>query len=242
MPRAVRMLFVIVAIAGLLALPAGAEESAGCTDPLTNELVLTEQATWIHQAETKAGNLGALGATGLPSWNTTAPTASVQSGAGGGYLAVFPGSVDASQAENTGLTVQGSFAGCVDTMLLDLYAAMPTNRTGTAGTLDERALTGVVGLTVDGEKIINGGVIDFKTVPNPGGQATYLLRLAITELHAALADYGLDPAAEHTIRLNVVPQKANTGNTVFVYDTTEVPAGITFNGTVSENYSLLPAF
>ena len=242
MSRAVRLLLVPLAIAALLAAPVGAEEGATCVDPLTNQLVLTEQATWFHPAETKVGNLGASGATGYPSWDTTKPEASVQSGAGGGYLGNSASYLDPTVKKETGLTVQGTFAGCLDTMLVDLYSAQPTNKTGTSGSLAESALTVVVTMTVDGQEVLSNAEVETKQVANPTGQATYLSRLAITSIHSALVDYQLDPTAEHTIEVTFAPRYINTDNSVFVYDTSEVPAGITFNGVPTENYAVLAAY
>ena len=242
MTRAVRLLLVPLAVAALLGSPAGAEV-VGCTDTETNTLVLTQEQTYIHQAETKAGNLAALGLpTAFPSWDTTAPTTSVQGGAGGGYLGNSASYLDPTLAEQTGLTVEGAFNGCLDTMLLNLYAIMPTNRTGTAGDLSENALTGVIALTVDGEKVVEGMEIETNSVPNPDGDATYFVRFGIQNLHAALVSYDIDPTVEHTIRLNVAPRYVNTDNAIFVYDTTEVPAGILFNGVPDENYPMLDAW
>ncbi len=242
--RAVRLVIVALAVAGLLALPAGAQETAAstCVDSLTNSLVLTEQATWIHQAQTKAGNLGAFGATAYPSWNTTKPAASVTTGAGGGYLGNSASFLEPSVKEQTGLTMQGAFSGCLDTMLFDLYVIRPTNRTGTSGSLAENPLTAMVTLTIDGKEITSGLEVQTKQIVNPNGQATYLSRFAMTNLHAALVDFGVDPAAEHTIKITVAPRYINTDNTIFVYDTSEVPSGITFNGVPNENYAILPAF
>lgn len=242
MTRAVRLALVPIAVVALLAVPVGAEEPVGCVDPLTSELVLTEQKTYIHQAETKAGNLGALGVTGLPSWDTTAPTTSVQGGAGGGYLANSANFADPTLAEETGLTVKGAFSGCLDTMLLDLYAFLPTNRTSTSGSTEESPLTVVVNMTVDGEALLSAVEIETTTVPNEGGDATYLARFGISDIHAALVSYGLDPAADHTIEVTAAPRYVNTDNALFVYDTTEVPAGITFNGVPTADYPLITAY
>lgn len=242
MTRLARLLLVPLAVFALLGTPASAE-IVGCTDTETNTLVLTQEQTYLHQAETKAGNLGALGVPhGLPSWNTTAPTTSVQGGAGGGYLANSASYLDPTVKEQTGLTVEGKFNGCLDTMLVNLYAIMPTNRTGTSGSLEESALTAMITLTVDGQNIVEGVEIETNSVANPDGDATYLQRFGISELHNALVDFGVDPTAEHTIRLTVAPRYINTDNAIFVYDTTEVPAGILFNGTPDANYPLIAAF
>jgi hypothetical protein len=241
MRRAHQLLLVPLAVVALLAGPVSAETD-GCTDPETGEMVLSEEAAWIHQAETKAGNLAGFGVTSFPTWDAEEPTTSVQGGAGGGYLANFAAFVDPTLAEQTGLTVEGTFSGCLDTMLLDLYAFLPTNRTGTSGNLEEADFTGLFSLTVDGEAILPPFEIDTNTVPNEAGSATYLIRVAITELHATMVDFGIDPTAEHTIRLNVASRYANTDNALFVYDTTEVPAGIVFNGAPTEDYPVLAAW
>lgn len=243
MIRAARLFLVPLAVAALLAGPAGAETAtSACVDPLTNQLVLTQEQTYLHQAETKAGNIAALGAGSFPSWNTTAPAASVRGGAGGGYAGNSASYLAPEVAEQTGLTVQGAFNGCLDTMLVNLYAAMPTNRTGTSGSLAESSLTAVVHLTIDGQKVVDGVEVKTHSVPNPTGQATYLQRFSIVGLHAAMQDFALDPAANHTIRFTVAPRYLNTDNAVFVYDTTEVPAGFLFNGTPDENYPQVAAF
>jgi hypothetical protein len=242
MPRTLRLALVPLALTALLVSPLGADEAAPCADAETGELVLTPQQTYIHQAQTKAGNLAALGATDFPSWNTTAPTQSVQQGAGGGYAGnfalVFTGQDDAV----AGLTLEGTFAGCVDTMLVELYAFLPTNRTGTSGKLNESPLVVYTSLEIDGETLLLNSQVETKTVPNTKGSATYRSRYAFTNIHEALLDFGLDPAAEHTIRVNATPRFANTNNAVFVYDTTEVPSGILFNGTLDATYTEVTAF
>src|SRR5687768_7842927 len=68
------------------------------------------QQVWFHQGQTKAGNLGATGQTAYPSWNTTKPTASVTSGAGGGYLTNgAQWQMQGTKNEATGATFVGSF-------------------------------------------------------------------------------------------------------------------------------------
>jgi hypothetical protein len=79
------------------------------------------------------------------------------------------------------------------------------------------------------------------TIPNPDGDATYRLRFAYTGIHVAMERGGLEPGGEHEIRFNVVPRYANTSNALFVYDTTEVPAGILFNGVPDDSYAVLTA-
>jgi hypothetical protein len=238
MPRLLR-----AAVAALLllvlAVPAvGAEQAPPCTDAETGELVLTEQEAWLHPAETKAGNLGAIGATDFPSWDGEAPTESVQQGAGGGYAANSANfAANEPDAETLiGFTAEGLSSGCLDTLLIDLYAFLPTNRTGTSGELKEADFTGIVTLEADGKTLMFPQEVDFATVANPGGNATYRLRVSVSNLHDRLLRAKLDPEGDRTLRLNIQPRYLNTDNVVFVYDTTEVPAGLTFNGVADDSY------
>lgn len=239
MSRALRLLLCL-ALMTTMAAPASAADD--CTDPETGELILAEQQVYLHQAETKAGNLGAFDLTGFPGWDSEAPTQSVQQGAGAGYLAVFASFQTGDHHQETGLTLEGTFAGCLDTMLFELYAFLPTNRTGISGDLSESPFNGVVTLDVDGVRLGIGAEVEMKTVPNEGGDATYRLRFAYTAIHRAMTQMGLDPAADHELRFNVVPRYANTNHALFVYDTTEVPAGILFNGQPDDTYTAVPVW
>ena len=239
MSRALRALLCL-ALAMVFAVPATAAD-AGCTDPTTGALVLTQQQTYIRQAQTKAGNLGAVGATDFPTWSETAPAQSVQQGAGGGYAAPYGAAFAEDHYDKAGLTLEGTFNGCLDTMLFELYAFLPTNRTGTSGSGAESPFNGVVQLDVDGKQISIPSDVEMATTPNPKGSATYRLRFAYTGIHLAMTRAGLDPAAEHQVRFNVVPRYLNTSNALFVYDTTEVPAGILFNGAPDATYAAVVA-
>jgi hypothetical protein len=230
-----------LAIVALIVPPAGASDGA-CTDPETGELLLAEQQVYLHQAETKVGNLGALGATGFPTWSADEPAGSVTEGAGGGYLVNSQYFVSNENPEHFGLTVEGAFSGCLDTMLVELYAFLPTNRTGTSGSLEETAFTGILQLEVDGELVAWPSELELATVENPHGDATYQLRFAYTDIHQALQDAGVEPGGDHHLRLNVNARYINTEHAVFVFDTTEVPAGILFNGVPDESYPTLSAY
>ena len=222
-----------------VALPGSAEAADPCVDPVTGQPKFSTQQTYIHQAATKAGNLAATGQTGFPSWNTTAPSQSVQQGAGAGYLGFFALAFAGQDDSTLGATFIGNFSGCLDTMLVTLYAILPTNRTGTAGDLSESPLNVYTNLRIDGTTIVAPTEIETKTIANTGGQATYRVRYAFSGLNAALLANNLDPLANHSIRLNATPRFANTSNAIFVYDTTEVPAGILFNGAVDDTYTVI---
>lgn len=237
MTRVLRSLLLPAMLVAMLGLPAGADEHPPCRDAETGELVLTEQQVWLHQAETKAGNLAALDLTQYPTWSEEAPTASVTDGAGGGYYAGFLHSQAAAAPDDlAGLTVIGESAGCLDTMLVELYAFLPTNRASINTPGEEMPLTANIKLTVDGRELLWPAQLDLNTDANPHGDATYRLRFAITNLHASLTRNGFDPEGTRELRLNINPQFVNTDHTLFVYDTVEVPATIRFNGEVDDDH------
>jgi hypothetical protein len=242
MTRRARQLIAPVAVLALLGAPAGAETDDPCVDPETEELILEEQQVYIHQASTKAGNIAALGLDSFPTWSEDEPTQSVQEGAGAGYLANSFHFVTEANDELFGLTLEGEFSGCLDTMLVELYAFLPTNRTGTAGDLEERPFNGIVTLDIDGSRVFWPAEAEMETVPNPAGDVTYRIRFALTNLHTAMGFEGVERGGDHELRLNVNPRFINTNNAIFVYDTTEVPSGILFNGEPDDTYTLMPAF
>jgi hypothetical protein len=231
---AIALLMATVAVA----LPASAVTDP-CVDPATGAPTFASQQTYIHQGQTKAGNLGATGQTGFPSWNTTAPSQSVQQGAGGGYLGFFALAYAGRDDTPMAMTATGTFSGCLDTVLITLYAILPTNKTGSSGDLSEAPLDVYANLTVDGTKLITSTPVETKTIANTGGQATYRVRYAFTNLNQALLNNNKDPLANHSITISASPQYVNTSNALFVYDTTEVPAGILFNGAVDDTYSVI---
>jgi hypothetical protein len=241
MSRSLRVVLAL-AIAAAIAPQAIAAEVSGCVDPETDELALDQQQVYVREADTKAGNLGALGVTGFPTWSEEEPAASVTEGAGAGYLVNSQYFVTDDNAEHFGLTLEGAFDGCLDTMLVELYAFLPTNRTGTSGNLEESAFTGIIQLEVDDELVAWPNELEMAMVDNPHGDATYQLRFALTDIHRAMLDAGVDPAGEHTLKLNVNARYINTEHAVFVFDTIEVPAGILFNGEPDAAYPALSAY
>jgi hypothetical protein len=242
MPRLVRAGFAVLLLLALVVPAAGAEETAPCTDE-AGDLALEETAAWFAPGATKAGNLGGLGVTDFPTWDDTAPTQSVQEGAGGGYLTNSANFVaeDPETQKAVGFTAVGPSSGCLDTLLIDLYAFLPTNRSGTSGNLEEADFTGIVSIQADGKPLVFAQEVDFAMVANDGGDATYRLRLAVTGIHERMLRRGIDPEGDRELELLVEPRYINTDHALFVYDTTEVPAGLLFNGTPDDSYASIRA-
>jgi hypothetical protein len=229
MRRPVRFLLALALVAALTGSAAIADEP---TDPV--ESPFTEQQVYFHQADTKVGNLGALGYGTLPSWNTTAP-ASVTTGSGGGYLGNIASEIAlGDHTAESGPTFEGAFTGPIDTLAVDLYAfANPAD-----------AKQGLrVQVLVDGEMVHEDG--DAFDVPlKAGGQAAKQLNFAITGIDAVMKSYGMDTSAEreHTVRINIVPFYVGD-DAVYVYDAAEAPSGIIFNATAEKlgSYVVVPA-
>lgn len=231
MTRSRLILFLVLALAAV-PFSAGAEESADTCrladpdDPDSSELC-REQA-WFAPAETKAGNLGALGLTGLPTWTDEEPTTSVTGGAGGGYLGspvvdiVFPTSPEA------GVTFEGTFTGPLDSLLVTLHAFLPY-KNATDGT--KHGFT--TELLIDEEPIFFAGG-PFDVAISPAGDAVYEMQFAFTDLLRDIEEYvGTGPDTEHTIRLNVSPYYVGD-EALYVYGTSEVPGGLVFNPEADE--------
>ena len=235
-----RRLFAAVLSAMLLAAlaaPVGAADADPCLDDDGNPTHV-EQQVWFHEGESKVGNLADRGVQEAHPWSTTAPEASVTDGAGAGALGTGGGAVAAIEptAEAQGAAFAGTFDGCLDTMLLELYAATPTNRTGTesGGTPGNHNMG--IEIVIDGAFPITLSGVEGQTVENENGNATQRVRLAITDLQDAMERRKLDPTAAHTIEIRVAGWFVNTDHVVYLWDTTEVPAGIIFNGTPDESW------
>lgn len=232
-PALPRLLSLSLAASLLALTPTDADDP--CADS-AGDIVYPEEQVWIHEGETKVGNLTQHGDQPPAPWDTEPPTDSVAAGAGAGALSGL-GSFESLVADAPqSATFAGGFDGCLDTILVELYAFQPTNRTGSSGSLEEAPHNFGAELVIDGRTIALGGPKEAATVPNPDGQATYRLRFALTGVRAAMERRGLTLDGAHDLQLTMTAWFVNTNNVVYVWDTTEVPAGLTFNGTADETF------
>src|SRR5687767_7972181 len=107
------MLVLSIASAGAAQEPVCYQTAVDAEGNPTGPSYCTQQ-TWFTDSGTKAGNLAATGATEYPTWDTTAPTASVASGAGGGFFSNGAGRQMASDPQTdaaTGATFTGTYTG-----------------------------------------------------------------------------------------------------------------------------------
>ncbi len=224
----------LVLIAGL---PAGADpgschviRGAGTADP-ADDVHVCRQDVWFHAGQAKPGNTGAASGS-FPTFNTTKPTASVATGAGGGYVA-------SSATHQSGVpwderltaTFDGSFTGDIDNLAVTAYffttpvqeaQGIPNFRVGAR-------------LVVDGQEIY--ATSEAHMPRQSGGTAVKKVDFVITGLYGAMAEAGFaghDKA--HKVRFQVNGTGLASDAAVFVYDTTEVPSGMVFN-IEPENFS-----
>jgi hypothetical protein len=230
--RAARRLL-IIALVVFSALPATAADAACYTSATdaegnpTGPSYCTGQV-WFHQGATKVGNLGATGRTSFPSWDATKPTTSVTGGAGGGYATQGAPRQSASDPATDPYvlpTFEGKFTGDIDNMLAEVYLFAPA----TAAAANPGAYVGSTELTVDGQKLLMPTQVDLTL--QPAGNAVLKGTFALTDIQAAMNDAGLDtgPDAVHTIRFSFGAYGLVSATGVVVYDSSEVPSGITFN-------------
>lgn len=183
--------------------------------------------------------LNALTVQEAPSWDTTAPAASVQDGAGCGFA--DPGARTGTNQENVYDAVfKGSFTGNLDSLTLRLYdMGVGAARTGADQTLGIR-------LSIDGKSMFGthtpeaspADLVLGEPVPVP---STATVTAKPSSVNSGVTNYveltvtGLgfmteDGAGRYVHDLVVTVNSASEAGSMWVLDTTEVPSGITFNG------------
>lgn len=217
-----RLVLVTALVVGVLALPAAGEVAEGCYElPEVTDVEFCERAVWFTPSETKAGNLGATGVLAYPTWDEEEPTASVTDGAGGGYAAngtlrQVEGTIDPAVVA----TFAGTHEGPMDNLDVTLFLFAP-------GVQNEPTFNASGEIHVDGSTIAS---FDQAALPlTPAGNAVLSTGFTVWNIHAALLKKGIDPEGPHEITIHVTGYAIATTTAVFVYDTTEVPAGMIFN-------------
>jgi hypothetical protein len=196
---------VLAVLAVSLAIPAQADH--GGIHP-----TLRTEKTYFHCAgPVKVQNVYVAQGT-IPSWNATAPTQSVQQGAGCGYY-------ENLAAGGTGAFTavwEGTFTGNLDTLTVELHRLGTTH----GATLPNRLATVV---TIDGVSVFTG---DANITPTESASgASSMAKFSLRRLNLKTEDG--DGTQERTIRVSL--DSYNETQSAWVWDTTDVPAGITFN-------------
>lgn len=171
------------------------------------------EQTYFHCAgDVKVQNVSAAQGT-LPSWDTNAPTQSVQDGAGCGYYEnIFSG--------GTGVFTsvwEGTFTGNLNAMTVELHRLLPMS--GVSTTL-------VIGIVeIDGVEVFNGD-IRLQPVESASG-ASNVSKFSLRNLKFMTEDG--EGTTERSVRISI--DSYNEQQSAWVWDTREVPSGITFNPT-----------
>ena len=216
---------VAVVLAGLALQPAAAAVGdcrvIRADNPGTPEIdavSVCRQDAWIHQG-VKAANLSGTAAGPAATWNTTAPTASVQQGGGSAF-------VSARQADVRPV-LQGSFTGTLDNIAATMF--LSSYQYSTLGGEYPYNLS----LVVDGATLYENLTAEVRviTAPAAGDLPASSTRFAFTDVYAAMENAGLDltSSAVHTVQLTVRGHFSDSGNVVFHFDSVEYPAGLIFN-------------
>jgi hypothetical protein len=203
-----------------------------------------EERVYYHCGDgTKLKNIDHAQSGGLIPWNTTAPSQSAEDGAGCGKL--DPASLRNTQTPGGGpfdLAVGGTYTGNLQNMTIEMH--LLAHSPGNAPT-DTRTVT--PWLVIDGETFLADQTM-LAAVPmvSENSGATRKIEFTITNLGkvteikdaqgnvTGLTLTGLAKESangEHEIQLNVRARGLGAENALWVWDTTEVPSGITFNDT-----------
>lgn len=208
----------------LLALLVCASSAAAADEPAAPSL--RTERVYLHCAgEVKAQNVPfALGE--VPGWDTTAPTGSVQSGAGCGWYENAGGAWLGPNRTTLDAEWEGTFTGNVDSITVELHDIHVSAARAT-GVFLARAT-----LFVDGQEHLNtgeGGDLQLTPVPS---ETRLSERMTFTLGNLGLDDEQGDGTQVRTFRL--VLRSLGEEQSAWVWDTTEVPAGLTFNPPAAE--------
>ena len=222
-----KALLLVLTIVAMTAIPAAADHMPGGVDWVPN--LRTERVYFHCEGATKVHSTVADGSIG---WNTTAPTQSVTAGAG-------CGSPDGPVWGNNQASVQDSHFEGTYTANLDSITVEAHN-IYVGGARAGGPLSFNVRLAVDGAPRLgaNGTQVNVTPVRSATG-ASEMVRFTITGLNL-LTEFD---DMEHHILLTLAGGKQVNGQaydtvSAWVYDTTEVPSGLTFNPTTAETVTV----
>lgn len=218
---------------GPVAVDPDAEESctvirgAETTEDSTDDVTACRQDVWFHGAGVPADNLDNAQGT-FAEWDTTPPAASVTAGAGNGLLAnstthQFGTPFD----ERVSFVAAGSFDGAIEALIVELYLFTPGTN------VDDPENPVVRGdFSVNAQLLVEGTpvqTLDDRVVTlEPAGEAVQRITFAFEGLSDTIELIGeLDTAHDVEVRVHGTTIVSDTA--IFVYDTTEVPAGMVFN-------------
>lgn len=205
-------LVLVILLIAALAAPATALTSDGEIEP-----TLRTEETFFHCAsDNKLQNVDAAQGN-YPSWDTNAPAASFTTGEGCGfYDNLLAGTVGGHPFASAIWT--GTFTGNLDSITVELHRLLA----GAGGSVTFPAL--VVTLTVNGQVLHDGDVTGLAWTASSSGASESTV-WSFTDLGFLVEDG--DGTIERTVTLRI--DSYNEAQTAWVFDASEVPAGLTFN-------------
>lgn len=217
-------------IAALAFVGVAAEDAEACRTVETEAGAadVCETRVWFHAAASPFANPGAI-AGDLPTFDTTEPSSQ-----GAGYIttsALHQTESKFDPAESA--TFVGTYEGAFDVILVDAYLIPPS---GIANGEDTYRVDAQ--LTIDGEEL---GLIGDMSVPMDGSDIRHI-QFGWNELYRSMVDADLDPAAEHEIQVVFHGTGIGTNAAMVVFDSPEVPSGMTFDPAEADEDLLSPAF
>lgn len=220
MRRLVPLIALVVAVSAL-ALPARAHHDGTDEQP-----TLRTERTFLKCVDgLKVQNIPALQGS-YPTWSPEPPAGSVQDGEGCGQ---YENLLSNSDPENPfDLVMKGTFTGNLDTINVELHNIYVGTPRATGNFLI------AVDLTIDGEQTVaTEDPVTINPVPSSTGISEEI-SFSVTDI-GLLTEHG-DGTTEREIRLSIAG--FNEYQSAWVWDTTEVPAGLTFNPDSLESVKL----
>ena len=211
----------MVPVVVLLTLSAPAAAEHGDIHPTTRS-----QRTYFNCAgPVKAQNVAYAQGT-VPGWDTTAPTTSVTAGGGCGYFENAVGGWLGNTETTLDSIWEGTFTGNVDSITVELHSIYAA-AARVSGPYILRA-----SLFIDGVDVINPDNPQISVAPVPS--STRLSeKLSFTLSGIDLLTEDGDGTTQRTFRLII--RSVGEEQSAWVWDTTEVPAGLTFNPDTPES-------
>lgn len=197
------------------------------TETTDDDIEACRSDVWFHDAGTKVDNLDNAQGT-FATWDTTPPSSSVTGGAGAGALATSASHQSGTPwDERESLVAAGTVEGALTAIAVELYLFPPAGIAQGETTFRVDAE-----LEVDGQSLatINDRTVTMETA----GDAVQRIRFKFTGLDSTIeqfASFDMVNAlgSSHDVKLTVHGTGIATSGAVFVYDTTEVPAGMVIN-------------
>ena len=189
------------------------------------EPTLRTERTWFHCAGTAKVQNAEYAQRNVPSWTTTAPAQSVQQGAGCGYYENAGGGYLGSNETTLDSIWEGSFTGNLDSITMELHNIHASAARAT-GPFKLRA-----NLLVDGVDVLDPDAPQIEVAPVPSStKLSEMLRFTVTGIGLRTEEGD----GQQVRRIRLIIRSLSEEQSAWVWDTTEVPAGLTFNPAAPE--------